>query len=465
MEKQRITTKSESCKRLLKSLLVFSISLLFNSFLSGQSLSASQINKLRIKAAENQNLYAKTELRFEVILPGISASLVQVQNPEEIAGVNFKSLRKTELFSDKESTKIEIWFTFDKKGSYRLPNLSVMINGRKRSLQFDPVEIDIDPATINARALIKFSNGQSLYSDDDTSGKVIFTSEAGKTLSYTIYLQYAVQLIQFNWDLPKNSILTQTKNFEITELKYRERNFSDELIPVASFDWTPLTTGKLSIPPVSLIATGNNGMRSVIVMPDCLINVSSSKNTEDDYSDNLYVEAFNSNYIHSRNDRQTEVSLEECKKLAEYRSKEKFSFSGAFEARKERSRLEEELNLPQGNNEFSIWIFYISLILFITCLIIFILFIKMRKALLRIISGLVLIIFFALSVFSFVKVSSRHGIFTGGNVYSVPDPKASSSNKITAGTRIKVLEITDQWCYIEIGDIGGWVEKDKVIKI
>ena len=89
----------------------------------------------------------------------------------------------------------------------------------------------------------------------------------------------------------------------------------------------------------------------------------------------------------------------------------------------------------------------------------------MRKALLRIISGLVLIIFFALSVFSFVKVSSRHGIFTGGNVYSVPDHQATSSNKITAGTRIKVLEITDQWCYIEIGDIGGWVEKDKVIKI
>ncbi|MCI6810727.1 MAG: hypothetical protein MR958_11155 [Spirochaetia bacterium] len=462
MEKQRNFTESKSFKRLLTAGL---FAVIFSTVLTAQALTLAQIKRLRIVPAENQKLYAKTELKFEVVLPNTPASTVQVQAPAETRDVNFKTLRKTELYSNNTDTKIELWFSFDKKGTYKLPPLSVMINGRSRSILFDEVVIENNPANMPARLVIKFNNGQTVYSDDDISKKVLFTSEAGKKLSYTIYLQHAVQLIQFNWELPKESILTQTESFEITEIKYREKNYSEELIPVASFEWVSLSEGKHPMPEIRISATGYNGYRSAILMPEFYIDFKNNTVLEEDEADALFVEAFNSNYVHSSKSEQKTISDEDCEKLAKLRTAEKRAFLNLFQARRERADFEQELELPNSQSEFPVFILHLSIAAFIIFLLLFIYYVRTNKSFQKVMIITGMICTLVLIISSSVQVSKKYAIFKQSSILSVPEENATSVNELASGTRVRILEETEEWSYIEIGETGGWVKKDRLCKI
>lgn len=462
MEKQRNSAKPESFGRLLISVL---LAIFFSTALSAQTLTLAQIKQLRIEPAENQKLYSKTELKFQVILPGVPASSVQIQNPSEMKDVTFKTLRKTELYSGSTDTKIELWFVFDKKGTYKLPPLSIMLNDRARSLQFSEVTIDNDPASMPARMVIEFNNKTTVYSDDDLFKKVLFNAQVGEKVSYTIYLQHAVQLIQFNWELPKDSILTQTESFEITESKYREKNISEELIPVASFEWMSLTEGKQTMPVIKLTATGYNGYRSAIKMPEFYINFTKSTVKESDDADALFVEAFNSNYIHSSKTEQTVISDEDCEKLAELRKIEKNAFLNLPQARRERKAFEDSLGIPSVQNEYPVFILYISIFVLLIFIGLFIYYTKTKRILAKVILVVFIISNLVVLISASVQSSRKFAVFKQSVILSVPDEAATASNEISAGTRVRILEETEEWNYIEVGEIGGWVKKDRLCKI
>lgn len=459
MEKQSINTVSESCKRLL----IFTAALFFCAGLFSQNLRA--LKNLKITPVEGQSLYAKQELKFEVVLPGISASSVQIQNPPEMKNVSFKTLRKTEIYTGSADTKIELWFTFEKRGTYNLDPLTIIVNGRGTTIGFEPVVIEDNPANMSSRIVVIFSNGTTCYSDDDLQDKVIFDAVIGKKINYTIYLQYAVQLIQYSCDLPKNSIFKQTREYEITESKYREKSYSNELIPVASYEWAGLTAGKNKMPPIKLVATGYNGYRNSIIMPEFYINFISSEEKEIDNSNSLFVEAFNTNYIHSTLTDETVITDEDCKKLAALRRNEKDAFLNIFMARQDRKEFEESLGLPSGEDEFSKVGLYISVFILVILLILFCIFAKQKKSFAKIITTPFLVSAVVLIIFSLVQSSKEYAIFKNGKVLSVPEANAASSTEVTTGTRVRVLEETENWCYIEIGETGGWVERNNLCEI
>ena len=126
--------------------------------------------------------------------------------------------------------------------------MHVLINGRNYYIRVANVEIEENPENLNPRVVVVFKDGTQLYSDGFYSSKYysekenkaisVFDAKIGQKLEFTVYLQYGVQLIQFDWELPKNSIFTQTEQFEITEIKYRENKFSKELSPVGCFECT-----------------------------------------------------------------------------------------------------------------------------------------------------------------------------------------------------------------------------------
>lgn len=457
MEKQRNFSKSKYCKRLL--IFVF-FAIFLQSSIFSQKLSKSQLKNLRIIPSESQKLYSKEEIKFEVILPGISANQIQIQNPSSVKNVTFNTLRKTEVYSDKTSTKIELWLTFAEKGIYNLPELSILLNGKKTDLKFEQIVIDDNPLNKSSRIVIKFDNGKTIYSDDKFSGKVLFSTEAGKKLNYTIFLQYAVQLIEFDWDLPKDSILTQTKIYEITEIKYREKKYTDELIPVASFEWTQLSTGKHFMPEVRITATDYNGYRNILSTQNFLINFTNQIFTETSKADSLFVEAFNSNYIHSEEEPKKIISDEECEKLAELRTLEKKSFLNS--ARQNRKEFEKELNLPQTRNEYPTWCFYFSIIVLIIFILLLIIFIKRRRPVAQIFVSIFLICAIVLFIFSSIRISQKFAILKNGIIYSIPEENASSTSELSPATRVRILKQTENWSYIEIGETGGWIKNDKL---
>lgn len=457
MEKQRKFKCTKFCRRLLAFIFV---AIFINSQTFSQKLSKKQIEALRIEPSQNQNLYAKQEIKFEVILPGIASKNVQIQNPTFENNVTFNTLRKTEVYTNQTNTKIELWLTFSQKGTYNLPKLTVLINEKKQNLQFERITIDDNPLNKSPRIVIKFDNGKTVFSDDSFPNKILFSCEAGKKLSYTVFLQYAVQLIQFDWDLPEDSILTQTQTYEITEIKYREKKVNDDLIPVASFEWTELSIGEHFMPNIKITATDYNGYRNVITTQNFLINFTNPILKNDSKSDSLFVEAFNKNYIHETQKDFEQISDEDCEKLAELRQKEKHSFFG--NAKQERKDFEKQLNLPVTQNEFPVWLFYFSILILIIFVLILIIFIKTKKILAQILTTVALICAFSFFVFSTIRVSQKFAILKNGTIYSIPENSASSANPLSSATRVRILKETEEWCFIEVGEISGWVKKDEI---
>ena len=186
-------------------------------------------------------------------------------------------MRKIEDY-DEEGTILEIWYNFDKKGVYNLNPLTVMIQDKRRTLSFEKITVTDDPAKMLPRIVIVFEDGTTVYSDEENIPNPLMSVPVGQKLKFTINLQYATQIFKFTWDIPKNSIFTQTKEYEITEVKYRERVYSHDLIPVADFEWTGLLEETEPFPKLKINATGYNGYRNELLLPDIQIRFTAEKN-------------------------------------------------------------------------------------------------------------------------------------------------------------------------------------------
>ena len=220
MEKQRINAKSRFIKRLLIfAFLIFNV----NSSIFSQYLTYSIIKDLRITPVENQDLYANTEIKFEVTVPYTMPSQMQISIPDLPQNVTFQTLRRTESYSEPGSTRIELWLSFSKEGTYKLPALNVKINDVKRTIKFSEVTISVNPMELSPRLVYVFEDGTTIYSDQIPPEKEIFSVELGQKINFTVNVQYAVQVLQMNWHIPENSIFSQTRAYEITEVKYREK--------------------------------------------------------------------------------------------------------------------------------------------------------------------------------------------------------------------------------------------------
>ena len=219
------------------------------------------------------------------------------------------------------------------------------------------------------------------------------------------------------------------------------------------------------MPEIRISATGYNGYRSAILMPEFYIDFKNNTVLEEDEADALFVEAFNSNYVHSSKSEQKTISDEDCEKLAKLRTAEKRAFLNLFQARRERAEAEQELELPNSQSEFPVFILHLSIAAFIIFLLLFIYYVRTNKSFQKVMIITGMICTLVLIISSSVQVSKKYAIFKQSSILSVPEENATSVNELASGTRVRILEETEEWSYIEIGETGGWVKKDRLCKI
>lgn len=462
MEKQRIITTTKSCRRLLVSILLA----LFAVQLEAQTLTASIIKDLTIAPASDQHLYAKEDIKFEVYIPYVKSTQVQVQNPSIAAEVSFKQLKKYDDFSDGPNggVKLELWYTFGKKGNYQLPPLSLVIQNRRRTIKYSPVTISDNPADMNPRIVIELSNGQMLYSDAKND---VIKVPVMEPLSFTVNLQYAVQLIQFTYDIPKESILTQTNVFEIVEIKYREKNYTDDLIPVATFDWTGLVPGKHTMPPLKMRVTGYNGYRIDCIMPEFVVDFveDSSSSSKLDNNNSAFEDAFDFDFEAEEAAKQERITEQTCEQLAQLRIEEKNKIFGHNANIAQRREFEEKYEISAAENEFYMGIYYLSHLILLAGIILFIYLLRKKNRNKAIIVATLSICSIAFFVYTEVRKHETYGIFKGGKVSSIPEENAESYSEISAGNRVHITEKAGKWYYIELGETGGWCLQENVLVI
>lgn len=486
MEKQRIKSNAKPFRRLLK---IGFVSALLCGFYANQAafsqqiLTQTQANNLLVAPSENQNLYTKSDIKFEVLIPNTRANSIILQNSISIPNVTMRTMRKTQESGENEGTRIELWFNFEKKGEFKLPPLSLLISNRRRTIPFLPVTITDNPEFLLPRVVILFPEEQVFYSDEYQTAKEgekekpFLTWETGRTIAFTVCLQYTVQLVQFNWEIPTDSIFSQTKTYEILEIKHREKRYSDELIPVADFEWTSLADGEKFFPKIKLTATAYNGYRNDIYIPDFKINF--TKNLQDSahpVNSDIFASSFeyfdeeqkNSEYSESQKSavfNDASITLEVCKRLAQLRQKERYELFGRKQNVADRTDFEAKLGINASINEFYNASFYFFLIIVLLSLSFFIIFLKKKLVIPACLSSVLL--FFSLIFFIFVSIQNakKYGISTGCKISSIPEETSKAESRIGAGNRVLITEEAGEWIYIQLGETGGWCKRDEVIFI
>ncbi len=463
MEKQQFKSNTEFRKRLL--IIFTSIFFLNRAFCQTNQISAKQIQELRIIPIENQSMFVNTDIKFQVIIPNVESSAIQVNNPSLPNDITFKTLRKTPYYQDTTGTLIELWFNFSKPGVYSIPDLPVSILTRERKIKFEQVEVSINPRDCNPRIVVSFDSSKNIYSDSVMAEQNVFVTNVGEKVKFDLNLQYAVQLIQLSCDIPQNSIFSQVKTYEMIEVKQREKNYSDVIIPVASYEWVFLTEGKTYLPKMKLSVTGYNGRKYELSIPECYVNVlpAKNKNTAGTTESTIFDDAFDSSYSSVQAVEYQKITDDDVIQLAGLRQKEKYSLFKYKHNLKQRISFEEVFGLPTNEKEFPVIIFYLSLVLVLVSVFLVILFIKKRKYIRFGLSLLLLLCSMAFSTYSFLQIKKVYAICNGGEIYSIPEDSAESKTFVFKGKRIQVLEKNNSWCYIEFGNIGGWIKGDKLV--
>lgn len=470
MEKQRKIREFKFIPGLLKKICVAAVfALSVKPCFAQQKLTYSIIQKLLVEPVNNIN-FSATDCAFELKIPYVKSDVVQAQIPELPAGVNFVSLRRSE-YSDENKisgTKIELWLNFAEAKTYRLRSLHVYINSRLYYIQFSPVVISENPRNIMPRLVVTFENGQELVSqrrgksDDEAKFSVV----AGKPVHFTVSLQYAVQIISYNWSVPKNALVRELEQYDITKGTLRSSEFSDEKIPVAAFEWLPLYAGKLSLPDMKIIATSYNGTRIELKLPETLIPVAegTSMAEKTDNAEAYFGYAFAAQTTKNKVASNDKLTQEDCQKLAELRAEERHSIPFAKKFH-ERKVFEQHFGISDGAMEPTYFWLWVCLALLSVC-VVFTVFSAFSRKIFGILafSG-AMFIFLVGTIISLVLISRTYAVFKGGNVSPVPEESAAAVSSIESGKRVLVEQRAGDWVFISFGSSGGWVKTDGIIII
>ena len=414
-----------------------------------------------------QSLITNTTIKFQTLIQGIRPGQIMIENPAEIENVDFKSLRRMEDYSEEGGTRIEISLVFKKRGDYELEPLTVQVKGKIKKIPFEKLTIKPNPMELSPILSVNFKSGESVTSASGLSSqeKIIKNAQAGEKIYFTLKLQYTVQLVQYDWELPKDSIFTELKRYEITEIKTRDKVYSEALIPIADFEWIPLTEGRLEFPQFKITATSYNGIKQNLTLPQFFINVTKGKAMADVGNSRLdyFDDAFTYDVVEENAAAKIEITDSICEEIAALRSKERNSLS--FSAVRERAEYEKSLNLPYEQKEFRVALFILAVVMVITIGVFLVLFIYRKMPLAYIFMGVLEVCSIVFMIYTIVQSSIRHGISRGCKIYTIPEEKAESKSEIPAGNRITITEESGNWIYVELGENGGWCVKDEVIEI
>ena len=453
MEKQRSKSGSKSFGRLLAFILggiVWFAAGVPGAF--AQTLTTAMIQAIRLSPVENQDLYVNSDIKFEAQIPYTLPGQIDVSMPDEIPDASFKTLRKVEA---EGGTKLEIWYSFSREGTYIIPALTIKIKNSRRRIAFDPVTLVLNPKDLRPSCVIVTDRGQN----------VPLTVYAGQTIHFKVCLRHATQLFQFSWDIPKDSLFEQTAAYEFTQLKQREKVVSNELIPVSDFDWTPLVSGQMDFPQFKITAISYSGNREEVSVPPIKVTVLKARGSNTDYGNSLFSDAFDASYVEPDYIGTEEVKEEDARYLAQLRTKEKHSFLLLHKNRKLRIQAEKERGLPYSQKEFALMWIYLAAVLVCGVIVLFVIFIKQRNNTAAVGLGIVLICSLSLFIYTLVLGTKKYGITRGSQVYSIPEANAGVKSELPCGNRVQIISQSGNWYFIRFGETEGWCLKDGIIKI
>ena len=295
----------------------------------------------------------------------------------------------------------------------------------------------------------------------------IFSVKNGKPLTFSLYLQHAVQIISFDVIPPKNAVFTELERYDNFASNSRGIEYSDELVPVAKFEWIPLEKGTLDIPFIRLLTTAYNGNRVELLIPDVNILVQDTNVTLNKAlsGESIFGYAFvQPKEVAIEKKQPIKISLEECKTIAELRSSER-KMLPVSKVKTERKNYENSLGITDGKSEPSVFLFYIFLTVTIIILGVGIILIVLRKIPMIIVSTIFFVICLVFTIIFATQVSKDYGILVEEKIKTIPEASAESFSSIKSGCRVLILQNAADWVFVQYGNTSGWTLKENVVLI
>ena len=261
MEKCRNESKTKSCKRLLVfiTMIFMSLSKIFSQYQNIDIPSA----EIYFKPVENQNFYENEDINFELKLENLNPTEIELESNNLPENVKLRLFRKME----QNGTLINVWLNFAQEGEFELddfifllyPNENSLANPNKLHVKFPKIIITKNLSIQEPEIHIIFDEKNTVIFNKESSANlnqpdIIYQKKDDEKISFTIYAKYVYNILNFEYEIPKNAILTLTKEFEFTNyINQSEKvDYSEKLIPIASFEMISLQTGTIAFPKILL---------------------------------------------------------------------------------------------------------------------------------------------------------------------------------------------------------------------
>ncbi len=420
--------------------------------------------------ADSDYFFTGMENSCTLEIPGLSPSEIgQTELPIFPAGTQLISLKKEEFLQDgssKTGTRFHFWFSFTGSGEFAPDPFTVKIGWKTYKIPFEKVTVFENPSTIMPQMKIEFPGKDA----EQKNGVKVFHADVGEKIRLNVNLCYFVQIMNFKWTIPADSIFKQTGRFSALDLTSpRSSEFSPEAVPVATFLWQPLVKGEYSSPAFELTATAYNGSRIKVPLPLFKVIVSERKLvatlSQEKSGESLLNSAFTEiqETLPSQNEK-AELSLDDCKKLVQLRADERHAlpFSSARQLRRQK---EAYFGIESSANEaqiFPCFLFALLAFIFLLVALIFLFFKKYRRA---VTSFFLTLAAFAGFLVFFYKASADFALCYGGKISPVPEEESSVFRNLASGERVKILERAGNWVYVSAAGEHGWVLSENIFEI
>ena len=449
MEKCRNESKTKSCKRLLVfiTMIFMSLSKIFSQYQNIDIPSA----EIYFKPVENQNFYENEDINFELKLENLNPTEIELESNNLPENVKLRLFRKME----QNGTLINVWLNFAQEGEFELedfifllyPNENSLANPNKLHVKFPKIIITKNLSIQEPEIHIIFDEKNTVIFNKESSAdlnqpEIIYQKKDDEKISFTIYAKYVYNILNFEYEIPKNAILTLTKEFEFTNyINQSEKvDYSEKLIPIASFEMISLQTGTIAFPKILLQLEDYQHQKKNITLENYAIEILQKSENSKEKEITMFDIAFEdletqkqtehnlSSGIHSKN----EKTEEDCRKL-----------------------------LKKLKSDYQKRIFFIFILILAVLILLFIFISKkviQRRKFFIIISFVSMLILISFIYFS---GKNQEAVFLGGTVHSIPDEKSVGKTYLNTGTQIKLLKKSENWCFIEYYDKNDSVQNKK----
>lgn len=247
--------------------------------------------------AQSEIFFTQTENCYVLELDGVEPKSVLMELPDFPIGTRFLSSKKEEFVSraGNRGTLISLWLSFSDSGMTRIPPLLVKINGKSNYFEFEQVMVHENPALVSPVLEIHFDSPKNLK--PLKNGQKSLTVKKGEKISFTLSIRYGVQILDYKWKIPNDSIFTEVARFDFANGAQKIGQFTSEAKNLSQFEWQILKEGAYSLPQISVKAVSYNGTQKMLSLPqDVEIIVSGEKYANNDIHDskntNMFASAF-----------------------------------------------------------------------------------------------------------------------------------------------------------------------------